>query len=80
MQASLNAAGFEIMDQDWLDSEEVTELLNDLERKEPQIQAAKVNQRADIDKQTFSKPLKERAQHKAAHEKKKKEQLTQVKC
>ncbi|XP_065184078.1 uncharacterized protein LOC135814805 isoform X4 [Sycon ciliatum] len=77
-QASLNASGLEIMEEAWLDGEDLNELAKDLERQELQIQAAEVNQRADIDEQTFSRPLKERAQHEAAHEKKKKEQLTQM--
>ena len=80
MQASLNASGLEFMEEAWLDGEDLNELAKDLERQELQIQAAEVNQRADIDEQTFSRPLKERAQQEAAHEKKEKEQLTQVRC
>ena len=69
-----------IKEQDRLDEEMLDEMFKGLERDELQLRAADVNQSADIDEQTFSRPLKERAQHEAAHENKQKKQLTQVRC
>ena len=81
MQVSLNASDLEIQrieEQDRLDEEMLDEMFKGLERDELQLRAADVNQSADIDEQTFSRPLKEGAQHEAGHEKKQREQLPQV--